>query len=75
MKALLGSPSMSVEILNGLKTWFGEYLNWMNTHPYGIEERDYKNNHAICRYVQALAFEGFVGERDITDFNNECIDS
>ncbi len=70
VKALLGSPSMSVEILNGLKTWFGEYLNWMNTHPYGIEERDYKNNHAICWHVQALAFAGFVGERDII---SECI--
>jgi len=28
----------------------------MNTHPYGIEERDSKNNHATCWNMQAAAF-------------------
>jgi len=69
VKALQESPSMSTNIWNGLKAWFGEYLKWMNTHPYGIEERDYKNNHAICWHVQALAYAGFVGARDII---SEC---
>jgi len=70
IKALQASPSMTDEILTGLKAWFGEYLNWMNTHPYGIEERDYKNNHAVCWHVQALSFAGFVGDYNLI---RECI--
>src|SRR5580692_11489844 len=31
--------------LDGVKKWFAEYLEWMTTHPYGIAERDTKNNH------------------------------
>src|SRR6202171_3466993 len=28
-----------------VKRWFAEYLAWMTTHPYGLAERDAKNNH------------------------------
>lgn len=70
IKALQSSPQMTDDILNGLKSWFSEYLNWINTHPYGIEERDYKNNHAICWHVQALSFAGFVGDEKII---RDCI--
>jgi hypothetical protein len=65
IKALESSKAMTKDIMEGLKAWFSEYLEWMNTHPYGIEERDYINNHAICWHVQALSFAGFVGNREI----------
>ena len=29
-------------------SWFGDYVEWMTTHEYGIAERDTKNNHATC---------------------------
>src|ERR1051326_6286615 len=31
--------------LAGVKSWFADYTRWMTTHPYGIAERDAKNNH------------------------------
>ena len=34
--------------LDGVKKWFAAYTEWMTTHPYGIAERDAKNNHGTC---------------------------
>lgn len=65
VRALEKSPSMTKEILSGLKKWFSDYLEWMNTHENGIEERDCTNNHAICWHVQAISFAGFVGNEKI----------
>ena len=31
--------------LEGVRKWFAAYAEWMNTHPYGIAERDAVNNH------------------------------
>ena len=70
VKALQASPAMTDEIVKGLKGWFSNYLEWINTHPYGIAERDYTNNHAVCWHVQALSFAGFVGNEQII---KECI--
>ncbi|MEO8369680.1 MAG: alginate lyase family protein [Candidatus Solibacter sp.] len=42
--------------LAGVKTWFAAYIEWMTTHPYGIAERDTKNNHATCWCTQVAAF-------------------
>ncbi|RKN84087.1 alginate lyase family protein [Paenibacillus ginsengarvi] len=48
-----------------LRGWFADYLNWMCTHPYGIEERDTENNHAVCWHVQAAAFALFTGNEAV----------
>ena len=40
--------------------WFKNYLNWVTTHPYGIEERDAKNNHGTCWVMQVSAFAHLV---------------
>jgi len=42
--------------LAGVKNWFASYIEWMTTHPYGIAERDTKNNHATCWCTQVAAF-------------------
>src|SRR4029450_2856561 len=34
---------------------------WMTTHPYGIEERDTKNNHATCWLMQMASFSRLTG--------------
>ena len=69
--ALESSPAMTEEILAGLKRWFSDYLDFMNEHPNGIEERDTTNNHATCWHVQALSFAGFVGNKRII---SECVE-
>jgi hypothetical protein len=48
----------------GVRKWFSAYLAWMTTHPYGIDERDAKNNHATCWVMQTAAFAHFTGDAE-----------
>ncbi len=48
--------------LQSIKKWFTEYTTWMTTHPYGIAERDAKNNHATCWAMQVAAFAHLTGD-------------
>jgi hypothetical protein len=52
--------------LDGVKKWFAEYLEWMTTHPYGIAERDAKNNHGTCWVTQVAAFARLTGNATLT---------
>lgn len=36
--------------------WFEEYLFWMTTHEYGIDEMNRLNNHGTCWILQVAAF-------------------
>ena len=54
--------------LDDVKAWFADYLEWITTHQYGIEERDTKNNHATCWVMQAASFARLTGNADITQF-------
>jgi hypothetical protein len=48
---------------DGVRQWFAAYIDWMTTHPYGIAERDAKNNHGTCWCTQVAAFARFTGDR------------
>jgi len=50
-----------------IKAWFDKYLDWVTTHPYGIEERDAKNNHATCWVMQVSVFARLVGNKPMLD--------
>jgi len=52
---------MEQAVYDGLKSWFAEYVNWICTHPYGVDEMNMKNNHAVCWLAQAAAFAKFTG--------------
>ena len=53
--------------LQKIKNWFSAYLKWVTTHPYGIEERDTKNNHATCWVMQVAVFAKLVNNQQILD--------
>jgi Alginate lyase len=53
---------LSKRDLDGIKKWFAEYTTWMMTHPYGIAERDAKNNHGTCWAMQVAAFAHLTGD-------------
>jgi hypothetical protein len=53
---------------DGIKGWFREYTTWMTTHPYGIAERDAKNNHGTCWCTQVAAFAQLTGDREQTEY-------
>jgi hypothetical protein len=61
---LTQSPAFSAGDQAAVKGWFREYLTWMNTHPYGVEERRAGNNHAVCWFTQAAAFAHLIGDQE-----------
>src|SRR4051812_36472716 len=42
MEALAGSPALSAAEASAVRTWFGEYLEWLTTDANAIQERDAK---------------------------------
>ena len=53
-----------------IKNWFTQYLKWVTTHPYGIEERDAKNNHGTCWVMQVSVFAKLVGDSSLLSYCN-----
>lgn len=58
---------LSQELLEGTKKWFAAYLDWMTTHPYGIDEMNAANNHGTCWAMQAAIFAKYVGNKQIME--------
>ena len=56
VRALHGSPALDAATEAAVKGWFRDYLHWLQTHPYGIEESKAANNHGTCWVLQASAF-------------------
>lgn len=57
MEAQLDAATVAV-----VRHWFRTYLHWLTHHPYGIEEREAKNNHGTCWVMQVAAFARFTGQ-------------
>ena len=60
LKVMQKSSSFDQADIKKIKSWFSQYLTWVTTHPYGIEERDTKNNHAVCWVMQVAVFAHLV---------------
>ena len=65
------SEVISDSEIKQMKDWFSEYLNWITTHPYGIDERDHGNNHSVCWAMQAAVFAKLVGNQEVLDYCKE----
>jgi hypothetical protein len=65
IKVMEKSGALSVNERNGIKQWFADYLGWMTTHNYGIDEREAKNNHGTCWVMQVAAFAGLTGNQEL----------
>lgn len=59
---------ISQEDLYAIKKWFQEYLNWLTTHKYGIDEMNAKNNHGTCWVMQVAAFAKLVNNKEKLEF-------
>ncbi|TBL78514.1 alginate lyase family protein [Paenibacillus thalictri] len=71
IEALKQSPALDEETEDGLRNWFAQYLQWMSTHPYGIDEMNTDNNHSVCWFVQAAVFARFTGDEEMLAFCRE----
>ncbi|HEY2081586.1 MAG TPA: alginate lyase family protein [Verrucomicrobiae bacterium] len=65
---LKDSPSFPEKDYVAVRAWFRDYLTWLTTHPYGLGERDAKNNHGICWSMQAAAFAKLVGDESVLNW-------
>lgn len=48
VKILEEKGGISRDQARDIKQWFTDFLEWMTTHQYGIDEMKTKNNHAVC---------------------------
>ena len=49
----------------GMKQWFADFLNWMQTSKNGIDEMNAKNNHGDWYDAQRLSMALFIGNTDL----------
>ena len=68
---LEASAALSKAERTGIKQWFADYLDWMTTSPYGIEEREAKNNHGTCWVMQVAAFARLTGNQELLGYCRE----
>jgi len=66
-----GQLDLPANDLDSVQKWFADYIQWMTTHPYGIAERDAKNNHATAWVAQVAAFSHLIGNAAQTAW---CLD-
>jgi hypothetical protein len=59
--SLLGQDVLPAADRETVKGWFGSYVNWLSTSDRGIQERDTKNNHAMCWALQVAEFARLAG--------------
>ena len=62
------SRALSAADSSAVREWFSQYLTWMTTHQYGIDEREARNNHGTCWVMQVAEFARFTGRTDLTEF-------
>jgi len=65
IEALRGSKALTKDEEAALLTWFRDYLGWIRTHPYGVEESKAENNHGTCWALQAAAFAHLTGNEAV----------
>lgn len=65
VQILESHSKFSVEARGKIYEWFEEYLNWLNTSDYGIEEADEHNNHATWFDVQAAGIALFLDKTEM----------
>ena len=50
-----------------VKDWFSQFVEWLTTHPYGIDEMNTKNNHATCWVMQVGMFARLTGNEEVLE--------
>jgi hypothetical protein len=56
VERLRGAPGWSASDDAAVTRWFADYLTWLTTDAFGIQERDATNNHGTCWVMQVASF-------------------
>lgn len=62
------AASVDKNNLQIIKNWFAQYLAWLTTHQYGIDEREAKNNHGTCWVMQVASFAKLTKNQALIDY-------
>lgn len=62
------AASVDKNNLKAIKNWFAQYLEWLTTHQYGIDEREAKNNHSTCWAMQVASFAKLTENQSLIDY-------
>ena len=54
-----------------IELWFSEYSMWMNSHPFGVRERDHPNNHGVAWSLQNASFAKLTGNSELLELVRE----
>ena len=65
---LKNSKAMSQEDYDAMQKWYADFLNWMNTHEYGRDERERKNNHGTCWVMQTAEYARLTNNQEILKY-------
>lgn len=56
--------AIGADDLKIIKTWFSDFLAWMTTHRYGIDEMNNGNNHSTWWCAQAAMYATLTGDME-----------
>lgn len=65
VELLRASGNLQQPDLDGLQSWFRDYLDWLRTSSHGQDEAATKNNHGTWYDVQCVRFALFVGDQKL----------
>jgi hypothetical protein len=65
------ASSADPELVASAKGWFRRYLQWLTTHPYGLDEMKARNNHGTCWVMQVASFARLVGDEGLMELSRE----
>jgi hypothetical protein len=58
------SPKVNQDDIAKVRSWFKEFTTWLKTHPYGIEEMNWKNNHSTWWHAQVATYASFTKDQE-----------
>ena len=67
IQVLENSPFLSKTDDETIHAWFKSFMTWLNTHKYGNDEMNAKNNHGTWWHTQVAAYARFVGDKEILE--------
>jgi len=59
---------LSTEEFAQYVSWFDEFLDWIMTHEYGIDERERTNNHGSCWVLQASIYAKLTENEEVLGY-------
>lgn len=70
LRVLEANGQIAPQQMTQFRAWFADFLEWLTTHPYGIDEMTHGNNHSTCWNMQVGLYARFTGNDSILSLCN-----